>query len=130
MTVLSIHDLRVTYQTQTGGVGAVRGVSLDIGRGEVVGLAGESGCGKSTVAGAVLRLLPPRTTIEGEILLGDDDVLKMKASRLRAVRWTGASIIFQGAMHAMSPVKRIGEQIAEAITTHNLAGKREAMARV
>jgi peptide/nickel transport system ATP-binding protein len=130
MSLLSIKDLHITYRVQAGDVGAVRGVSMDIDRGEVVGLAGESGCGKSTIAGAVLRLLPPKTKIEGEILLDGENVLQMKASRLRAVRWTGASIVFQGAMHAMSPVKRVGEQIAEAITTHNQAGKKEAISRV
>ena len=67
MTVLSLEDLRVTYQTSGGGVPAVRGVNLEIEKGEVVGLAGESGCGKSTIAGAILRLLPPRTKIEGTI---------------------------------------------------------------
>jgi peptide/nickel transport system ATP-binding protein len=130
MSVLSLRDLRITYHTQAGGVPAVRGVDLDIERGEVVGLAGESGCGKSTIAAAVLRLLPPKTTIEGEITLSGENVLEMKAGKLRAVRWTGASIVFQGAMHALNPVKRVGDQIAEAITTHQQASPREALARV
>jgi len=129
-TVLSLRDLRVTYRTQGGGVPAVRGVDLDIGTGEVVGLAGESGCGKSTIAAAILRLLPAGTTTEGEILLNGEDVLKMTASKLRAVRWAGASIIFQGAMHSLNPVRRIGDQIAEAILVHNQANEREARVRV
>jgi peptide/nickel transport system ATP-binding protein len=86
--------------------------------------------GKSTIAAAVLRLLPPKTTIEGEITLSGENVLEMKAGKLRAVRWTGASIVFQGAMHALNPVKRVGDQIAEAITTHQQASPREALARV
>ena len=130
MSVLSVTDLRVTYQTQAGEVPAVRGVSLGIDRGEVVGLAGESGCGKSTIAGAILRLLPPRTLIEGEILLDGENILQMNAPRLRVVRWASASIVFQGAMHALNPVKRVGDQIAEAITTHNQAGPKEAIVRV
>ena len=129
-TVLSLRDLRVTYSTQGGGVPAVRGVNLDIGTGEVVGLAGESGCGKSTIAAAILRLLPAGTKTEGEILLNGEDVLKMSATKLRAVRWAGASIIFQGAMHSLNPVRRIGEQIAEAILVHNQANEREARVRV
>ena len=130
MSVVSIRDLRVTYRTQGGDVPAVRGVDMDVARGEVVGLAGESGCGKSTIASAILRLLPPRTKIDGTILLDGENVLEMKANRLRAVRWTGASIVFQGAMHALNPVRRVGDQIAEAIVTHQHASEREAMMRV
>lgn len=130
MSLLSVRDLHITYNTQAGPVPAVRGVTLEIDKGEVLGLAGESGCGKSTIAAAILRLLPPRTKVEGRILLEGEDVLEMKPKRLRAVRWTGASIIFQGAMHALNPVRRVGDQIAEAITTHQYASEREAMVRV
>jgi len=130
MSVLSVRNLEVTYKTQAGPMPAVRGVSLDIQRGEVVGLAGESGCGKSTIVNAILRLLPPGTTVGGEILLNDEDVLSMKPGRLRAVRWTGASIVFQGAMHALNPVQRIGDQLAEAIVIHGQSGDQQAMVRV
>ena len=130
MSVLSVRDLHVTYQTQAGGIPAVRGVSFDVEKGQVLGLAGESGCGKSTIAGAMLRLLPASTKIEGEVLLEGENVLDMKPGRLRAVRWASASIVFQGAMHALNPVKRIGDQIAEAITVHQQAGAKEARVRV
>jgi peptide/nickel transport system ATP-binding protein len=129
MSVLSVRDLKVTYRTKGGDVPAVRGVSFDIDKGHVLGLAGESGCGKSTIAGAILRLHSHRTKIEGEILLDGNDVLSLKPGKLRAVRWTGASIIFQGALHAMNPVRRIGDQIVEAITVHRMAGEREARVR-
>ncbi|MDQ4109090.1 MAG: ABC transporter ATP-binding protein [Actinomycetota bacterium] len=129
MSVLSVSDLHVTYRTKGGDVPAVRGVDLDIDRGQVLGLAGESGCGKSTIAGAILRLHSARTRIEGEILLDGKDVLALKPGQLRAVRWTGASIIFQGALHALNPVRRIGDQIVEAIVVHKLAGEREARVR-
>jgi peptide/nickel transport system ATP-binding protein len=129
MSILSIRDLGVEYYTTGGGVPAVRGVNIHVDRGEVLGLAGESGCGKSTIAGAILRLLPPRTTITGTIELEGDDVLAMKLGRLRAVRWAGASIIFQGAMHALNPVRRIGNQIVEPIVVHGQAGEKEARVR-
>jgi peptide/nickel transport system ATP-binding protein len=83
-----------------------------------VGLAGESGCGKSTIAGAVLRLLPASTEVTGQVLLDGEDVYAMKPGRLRAVRWTSASIVFQGALHSLNPVHRIGPQIEEAVLQH------------
>jgi len=129
MSLLSVRNLNVTYTTQGGEVPAVRGVDLEVDRGEVLGLAGESGCGKSTVAHAVLRLLPPGARAEGEVLLDEEDVLAMKPGRLRAVRWTEAAIVFQGAMHALNPVRRVGDQIAEAMTIHRRASEREALLR-
>jgi peptide/nickel transport system ATP-binding protein len=128
--VLELNDLRITYQTHGGGVPAVRGVNLTVAKGEVIGLAGESGCGKSTIAGAILRLLPPATTIDGQILLEGEDILALSPGKLRAARWTGASIIFQGAQHSLNPVRRVGEQIAEAIVVHGQAPEREAMVMV
>jgi peptide/nickel transport system ATP-binding protein len=86
--------------------------------GSTIGLAGASGCGKSTLAMSVLRLLPPNAKIEGRIMLGDESVADMKWGRLRAVRWTEASIVFQGAMHSLNPVQRIRDQIAEALVLH------------
>jgi peptide/nickel transport system ATP-binding protein len=130
MTVLSLRDLRITYDTMGGGVPAVRGVNLEVGTGEVVGLAGESGCGKSTIAGAILRLLPPKTKVEGTILLDGEDVLRLSLGKLRITRWSGASIIFQGAQHSLNPVQRVGEQIGEAIVMHGQAEEKEARVRV
>ncbi len=130
MTVLSLRDLAITYHTAGGGVPAVRGVDLDVEKGEVVGLAGESGCGKSTIAGAILRLLPASAKIEGQILLNGEDVVALSPGKLRAARWAGASIVFQGAMHSLNPVQRVGDQIAEAIVVHGQATEREAKVRV
>jgi peptide/nickel transport system ATP-binding protein len=130
VSVLEVRKLSVAYPTQGGPVPAVRGVDLDIGPGEVLGLAGESGCGKSTVAHALLRLLPKGTTTTGTVLLGGEDVLAMKPGRLRAARWDEASIVFQGAMHSLNPVQRVGDQIVEAIQLHRKAGDREARADV
>ncbi len=118
MSVLEIRDLNITYRTEGGDVPAVRGVNLTLERGDTVGLAGESGCGKSTIAAAVLRLLPKGTKVTGDVLLEGEDVYAMKPGRLRAVRWTSAAIVFQGALHSLNPVRRVGHQIAEAIRLH------------
>ncbi|GAA1372328.1 ABC transporter ATP-binding protein [Catellatospora chokoriensis] len=116
--LLEIRDLRVSYRDRGVPLPAVRGVDLVLGAGETLGLAGESGCGKSTLASALLRLLPGNAEVSGEILLNGSDVMKMSWGQLRAVRWNEASIVFQGAMHALNPVRSIGRQIAEAILLH------------
>src|SRR5207244_11841484 len=95
MSVLSVRDLGIEYQTTGGGVPAVRGVDLEVDRGEVLGLAGESGCGKSTIAGAILRLLPAKTKITGRVELDGSDVLALTPGRRRDARWTAGSIVFQ-----------------------------------
>ncbi|GAA2278362.1 ABC transporter ATP-binding protein [Streptomyces atrovirens] len=118
MSLLDVRGLTVTY---AGGAAAVRGVDLRLDAGRKLGIAGESGCGKSTLALALLRLLPAGTRVGGEILLDGEDVLAMKWGRVRAVRWAGASIVFQGAMHSLNPVRRIGDQIAEPILLHRKA---------
>ena len=101
---------------------AVRGVDLTLDVGETLGIAGESGCGKSSLAAALLRLLPQGTEVTGEALLDGEDVFGMKPGRLRAVRWTELAIVFQGALHTLNPVQRVGDQIAEAIRLHSKGG--------
>ncbi|MGW1394444.1 ABC transporter ATP-binding protein [Streptomyces nigra] len=118
MTLLEVRNLEVTYP---GGAAAVRGVDLSLEAGQKLGIAGESGCGKSTLALALLRLLPPGTRVGGEVLLDGEDVLAMRWGRVRAVRWAGASIVFQGAMHSLNAVHRVGDQIAEPILLHRRA---------
>jgi len=130
MALLEVNDLTVSYPARAGAVPAVRGVDLTLDQGETLGLAGESGCGKSTMAAAVLRLLPPGTSTTGTVLLEGEDVLTMRPGRLRAVRWTEAAVVFQGAMHALNPVRRVGDQIAEAIQLHDKVGDRQAATRV
>ncbi|MET8176408.1 ABC transporter ATP-binding protein [Streptomyces clavifer] len=127
--LLVVRDLHVTYGTGASAVPAVRGVDLRVEAGRKLGIAGESGCGKSTLALALLRLLPPTATLSGEILLDGEDVLTMKWGRLRAVRWAGASIVFQGAMHSLNAVHRIGDQIAEPILLHGKAAPAAAHRR-
>jgi len=127
--LLDVRNLHVTYGSGASAVPAVRGVDLRVEAGRKLGIAGESGCGKSTLALALLRLLPASATLSGEILLDGEDVLTMKWGRLRAVRWAGASIVFQGAMHSLNAVHRIGDQIAEPILLHSKASPAAARRR-
>ncbi len=116
--LLNVRDLSVAYSTSEGRLPAVRGIDLVVRAGEVVGVAGESGCGKSTIASTVLRLQPKDATVSGEVLVSGEDVLTMKWGQLRALRWAEASIVFQGALHSLNPVKRVEHQIAEPIRLH------------
>ena len=128
--LLEFRDTTITYRSGRGTVPAVRGVNLSLGAGETLGLAGESGSGKSTLAMSVLRLLPADTEVGGQILLDGEDVTAMKWGRLRAVRWAEASVVFQGAMHGLNPVRRISDQIAEPIELHGRASGTEVDKRV
>jgi peptide/nickel transport system ATP-binding protein len=130
MSLLELKDLAVTYSSGDGDIPAVRGIDLRLDAGQTLGVAGESGCGKSTIVAAVLRLLPKSAKVTGEILLDGEDVLTMGWGRLRAVRWAEASIVFQGAMHSLNPVQRIGKQLAEPILVHERVTAREAQTRV
>jgi peptide/nickel transport system ATP-binding protein len=119
--LLRIEGLSVTYRTSEGDVPALRDVDLVVDRGEIVGVAGESGCGKSTLASTVLRLQPPSATVAGRVLVRGEDALTMRWGDLRALRWAGASIVFQGALHSLNPVQRVGAQLAEPIDLHEPA---------
>lgn len=116
--LLRIENLSVTYRTEEGLLPAVRDVDLTVDRGEVLGVAGESGCGKSTLASTVLRLQPASATVTGKVLVDGEDVVTMRWGDLRALRWAGASIVFQGALHSLNAVRRVGQQIAEPIRLH------------
>jgi oligopeptide/dipeptide ABC transporter ATP-binding protein len=116
--LLEVRDLSVTYGTGQQSVRAVRGVNFSLHAGETMGMAGESGCGKTTVALSLLRLLPTTAKLSGEILFKGEDIVGLGWQKLRAVRWAGASVVFQGAMSALNPVRTIGEQICEPIVLH------------
>ena len=98
-------------------------------RARALGVAGESGSGKSTLAATVLRLTPRSAKVAGRVLLDGEDVLAMSFGRLRAVRWSEASIVFQGALHSLNPLHRVGRQIAEPVLLHDRTATRRAGGR-
>ncbi|MFC8237944.1 ABC transporter ATP-binding protein [Streptomyces sp. NPDC057284] len=129
MTLLDVRDLSVTYRDGDSLIPAVRGVSFTLDRGETLGVAGESGSGKSTMVLSLLRLLPKSAKVTGQVLYEGEDLLTAKWSALRTVRWNGASVVFQGAMSALNPVRPIGEQICEPILLHEKVSPRTARER-
>jgi peptide/nickel transport system ATP-binding protein len=117
--VLDVRDLRVHYETPDGDVVAVNGVSFKVRYGETLGLVGESGCGKTTAAMAVLRLVqPPGRIIHGQVFIQGTDVAPLSSAELREVRWRQAALIPQGAMNSLNPVMKVKDQIADGIITH------------
>ena len=117
--ILQVKDLRVHYATPLGDVIAVNGISFDVYEGEVVGLVGESGCGKTTAAMGILRLVqPPGRIVHGQVIINDTDLVPLDEPALREVRWQMISLIPQGAMNSLNPVMRVRNQIADAIQTH------------
>jgi peptide/nickel transport system ATP-binding protein len=129
-TLLEVKNLRVLYEIRGVKAPAVDGVDLSLRPGDALGLAGESGCGKSTLALACLGLLPRNATVEGSIRFQGTEVIGAKPGRLRALRWAGISMVFQGAMNAFNPVKRVGDQVVEAIVHHEDVSEGEARRRM
>jgi len=119
MSVLQLEGVTTHYRTLRGWVRAAENVSFEVGKGEALGLVGESGCGKTTVALSVLKILPAGAKIrKGKILFDGTDLVPLGDSEMRKVRWKGVSIVFQGAMNALNPVFKVGDQIVEAIKLH------------
>lgn len=119
MPVLEVQNLTTHYRILRGWVRAVENVSFNLQQGEALGIAGESGSGKSTIALSLLRILPAGGHIrKGKILFDGKDLTELSETEMRDIRWKGLSIVFQGAMNAMNPVFRVGDQIGEAISVH------------
>ena len=131
MNELEIKDLTIHFVTRSGTVRAVNNVSFAIGKGETLGLVGETGAGKTTTALGILRLVPnpPGKIIGGEILFEGKDVMEMTEEELREMRGGSISMIFQDPMTALNPVLTVGDQIAEMIELHSDCSKSESMER-
>ncbi len=125
-TVLKVDNLTMHYSTRAGEVSAVDNVSFEIKKGASMGLVGESGCGKTSIATSLLRLLPDNAHVKGgHIYLNGTDILGLKEDEMRKLRWKSISMIFQAAMNALNPVYKVGDQIIEAMETHGLVETNE-----
>ncbi len=129
--VVSVKDLVVHYETDDGIVEAVNNVSFSINKGEVMGLVGETGAGKTTIALSLMKLLPvpPSHVIQGRIELHGEDIQGKNNRDMQKIRGKAVSMIFQDPMTALNPVKYVGDQIAEVIQLHDKCSKKDAMLR-
>lgn len=131
MVLLDVNDLELFYRTSRGPVRAVDGVSFDLDAGQTLALVGESGCGKTSTASAILRVLPRNVhKLTGEVWLDGVNVMEYSNEEFRKeVRWKGISMVFQGAMNSLNPVIRVGDQVAEPLLVHFDTEKDEALDR-
>lgn len=126
--MLEIRNLKVKYLTNLGEIKAVNNISFKLEQGDKIGIAGESGCGKSSLIKAIVRLLPSNTIVDGEIFFKDKNLLAMEDEEFRkSIRWKEISIIPQGTMNSLNPVYRVSDQIVEAIRTHSEISRNEAL---
>ncbi|HKY27690.1 MAG TPA: ABC transporter ATP-binding protein [Pyrinomonadaceae bacterium] len=129
MSLLEVKNLRTYFQTRAGVVRAVDGVDLYLDRGELLGLVGESGCGKSITALSIMRLIsPPGKIVSGEIIFDGKDLLKLSDQEMRQIRGDDVAMIFQDPMTSLNPVYTVGEQIAEALRLHRKLSRSAARA--
>jgi len=129
-SMLEVEDLHVWFEPpHASAVHAVQGVSFDLDAGERFGLVGESGCGKTTTVLALMGLLPPNASLSGEVRLNGTNILAKGEDSVRPYRWKDIAMVFQGAMNALNPVKKVGWQIAEPMAFHGIAEGKAAMKR-
>ncbi len=131
MTLLKVKDLSVEYHTDSGVYLAVKDLFFSVAEGKSLGIVGESGCGKTTAMMALMRLLPEAGRIvDGEVIFENIDLLQLSPKEMREYRWLKMSMIFQGAMNALNPVRTVGSQIAEALREHATVPKGEVRQEV
>jgi len=131
VSLLEVQNLHVWFELgEHAELHAVQGVGFALDPGERFGLVGESGCGKTTTILALMGLLPPSASVAGEVLLAGENVLERGEQTVSPHRWTDVAMVFQGAMNAFNPVKRVGDQIAEPMKLHEIADGREARKQV
>ena len=129
--LLEVKELTTCFRTEAGTANAVDSVSFEVARGQVVGIVGESGCGKSVCALSILRLVPPPGMIVGgQIRFGGPDLLGLAESEMQSIRGNEISMIFQEPMTSLNPVFRVEEQVAEVLLRHHRISKKEARLRV
>jgi peptide/nickel transport system ATP-binding protein len=129
-TLLELRQLVVEYGVGARRARAVDSVDLAIHEGEIVGLAGESGCGKTTIANALLQLLrPPGRIVGGRILFQGEDLVGKSPEQLRRFRWRNVSMVLQSAMNALNPVMRVGDQFVDAMRAHERIDRKRALVR-
>ena len=129
--LLEVRNLTMSYFTRQGEVRAVDDVSFSVERGQALGLVGESGCGKSSIALSLLRIVPENARIlDGSILLDGEDIVTLTEDQMREYRWARISMVFQAAMNSLDPVYRVGEQIIEALEQHFESSPAESLERV
>lgn len=130
-TLLEVKNLEVSYQADGKKVCAVNGINLSLKKGETLGLVGETGAGKTTIAKAILRILPqPQGSVNaGEILVDGEDLLKLSENKMRKIRGKKISMIFQDPMTSLNPIRSVGDQISEAIRLHEKLPKTEVQKR-
>lgn len=129
MTLLDIRHLKVCFRTARGPVSAVSDVNISVAKGEIVGVVGESGCGKTVTALSTMRLLSGKTDVSGEILFGGEDLLSKSEDEMKRLRGDRISMIFQEPMTSLNPVLQIGYQLTEPLRLHRGASREEAEAR-
>ena len=127
--VLQLRDFHVTFPTMFGEVKAVRGIDLDVGEGEMVGIVGESGSGKSVTFLGLMGLLPKSARIEGSAKIGGTELVGAAPKLINRVRGQRVAMIFQDPLSALNPVHRIGDQIVEMIRSHQDMSKKDAWAK-
>jgi oligopeptide/dipeptide ABC transporter ATP-binding protein len=128
--ILEVHNLKTYFFTEDGVVKAVDGVDFDVGRGEIVAIVGESGCGKSVTSFSIMRLVGiPGKIVDGEVLFNGENLLELPQSKMRLMRGDRLSMIFQQPTSCLNPVFRVGDQIAEVLSIHRGMDKKEGWAR-